>query len=237
MFFTHPIPDRRDIDQIVQESQKYTNDQLQKEAFFRRRATELMDLLESEKPGRGSLLDVGCAIGTELVVAAERGWQPLGIELSQTARELAVKQGLDVMAEPLERCSLPSASFDVVTLNHVLEHQPEPREFLYEVARVLRPDGKLFVSVPNVQTWLYYIKRDRYSWTFQPDHFLHFSVPTLQLTLRTAGFQPLRCWTSRWSDYHYRPAERGRLGRLLDTIARRHNLGIEVFCLCESRPR
>lgn len=238
LFFTHPLPSASAIEEGVASSSKYTEDQIAKRDFFRRRAEALLprltpDLLTPDMP-KPRLLDIGCAIGTELIVASEHGWDAVGIELARSAREIALRAGLDVRGEPLERCNLEDSSFDAVTLNHVLEHQPTPGPFLAQVARVLRPGGLLFVAVPNLYAWLFYLKRSRYSWTFQPDHFLHFSCKTLPLVLRNAGFEVLSCETARSSDYHHPPRERGRFRRALDRLAERHNFGIEIFCLCRA---
>lgn len=121
-------------------------------------------------------------------------------------------------------------SFDLVTLNHVLEHQPDPRLLAREVARVLVPGGLLFVAVPNVHTWLFYLKRGRYTWTFHDDHFVHFTVRTLTQLLETEGYRVLDIETSRWLDHHEPPEETASWVRVLDRIASRWDLGIEIFC-------
>jgi SAM-dependent methyltransferase len=234
LYYTAPLPDTDATESGVAESDKYTQDQLAKEDFFRRRAARLLDDVESRR-GKGALLDVGCAIGTELAVARERGWEAIGLELSKTSLAVARERGLDARGDTLEASTFPDGHFDLVTLNHVLEHIPEPSSFLHEIGRVLRRDGLLFVAVPNVHTWWFYLKGDRYGWTFQDDHFLHFTTGTLSDMLSRHGFEVLDCRTSRWIDYHEPPEARGALFRRLDAFAERRDLGIEVFCLARNR--
>lgn len=230
LYYTTPIPPTDDTASDVAESNKYTEDQLAKEAFFRRRAETLLDDVEGHGV-RGRLLDVGCAIGTELAAARDRGWDAVGLELSKSSLSVARERGFDARGDRLEEAGLPDGSFDLVTLNHVLEHIPAPSSFLSEVQRVLRPGGLLFVAVPNVETWWIHLKGDRYGWTFQDDHFLHFSRKTLSNLLERHGFELLDAKTSRWLDYHEPPEERGAFFRWLDRIAEQRDLGIEVFCL------
>lgn len=220
----------------VAESNKYTEDQLAKEDFFRRRADHLLDEVES-RGVRGRLLDVGCAIGTELAAAQARGWEAIGLELSKTSLAVARERGLDARGDRLDEAGLADGHFDLVTLNHVLEHIPDPAPFLADVCRVLRPGGLLFVAVPNVETWWVRVKGDRYGWTFQDDHFLHFSRSTLSRMLERHHFEILDAHTSRWIDYHEPAAERGAVFRWIDRAAEQRDLGIEVFCLAQKTTR
>jgi len=180
-------------------------------------------------PGR--LLDIGCAIGTELVVARERGWQAIGTELSSSSVRVARGQGLDVRDRLLNECDFPDGRFDLVTLNHVLEHIHEPRPFLAEVRRVMNDDGLLFISVPNVNAWMRYLLRRNYSWTFQDDHFCHFSPPSLSRLLARHGLAPIEVKTSRWCDFHDELRYRSLPFRVINTIVEQLGAGIEIFCL------
>ena len=235
LYYVTPLPEAEAVERAVQHSDKYTEDQLAKEAFFRRRAVQVLEDVERRRGGPGRLLDVGCAIGSELAVARERGWEAIGLELSASSLAVARSRGHDVREQTLEGSGFAEARFDLVTLNHVLEHIPRPSAVLAEIHRVLAQDGLLFVAVPNVRTWWFYVKRRRYGWTFQDDHFLHFSVDTLARLLRAHGFEVVDERTSRWLDYHEPPESRGPLWRALDAFAERHDLGIEIFCLARRR--
>jgi SAM-dependent methyltransferase len=107
----------------------------------------LVDAFERLRPP-GRLLEVGSAAGGLLQHARERGWTVRGIELSQAAVERARGLGLDVTQGDLESARLPDAAFDLVYLGDVLEHVPDCRAVLAEVARVLAPDGFLVLRGP-----------------------------------------------------------------------------------------
>lgn len=103
----------------------------------------------------GRLLDVGC--GTKPYRSLFEVSEYVGLEIdSPVARQRGVADVFYAGREfPFE-----SASFDTVLCNQVLEHVFNPDEFLREIERVLRPGGKLLLTVPFVwdeheQPWDY----------------------------------------------------------------------------------
>ncbi|MFC7309042.1 class I SAM-dependent methyltransferase [Streptomyces monticola] len=147
-------------------------------------------LLPHIKPRRW--LDVGTAHGHFCAVAKEVFPDTVfdgldcgdGVEEARrTGRIERAHQGfLPELAESLE------GQYDVVSMNHVLEHTTDPRANLAAAHRVLRPGGHLLIDVPNPES-PFARRFGRYwlSW-FQPQH-LHF-VPlgNLRTALREAGF-------------------------------------------------
>lgn len=98
---------------------------------------------------KGRLLDVGCASGWLLKHAAERGWETRGVELSPDAVARGRARGLDVVQGDLLAARLPAAHFDLVYMGDVLEHVPDCRAVLEEVARVLKPGGLIYLRGPT----------------------------------------------------------------------------------------
>lgn len=117
------------------------------EASFRAENAGLLERFEPYR-GQGRLLDVGCASGWLLKHAAERGWRVTGVELSGDAVAHARGLGLDVRQGTLAEAALPAASFDLVYMGDVLEHVPDCREAVAEVARLLAPGGHFFLRGP-----------------------------------------------------------------------------------------
>lgn len=107
----------------------------------------LLDAFEA-LGSRGRLLDVGCASGWLLAHARARGWQAKGVELSDSAARFARERGLDVFHGELLGAQLPASSFDLIYLGDVLEHVPDCRATLGEVARLLSPGGHLYLRGP-----------------------------------------------------------------------------------------
>lgn len=117
------------------------------EAAFRGETRGLLDAFAA-LGARGRLLEVGCAAGWLLKHARERGWQVQGVEISPQAVAHARGLGLEVFQGDLIAARLPAAHFDLVYMGDVLEHVPDCRAVLAEVARVLRPGGWLYLRGP-----------------------------------------------------------------------------------------
>ncbi len=138
-----------------------------------------LDLVLRAKRG-GRLLDVGCASGTLLWLAREKGFAVTGVEIARGAAEFARSVlALDVFIGQLEEANFPDRRFDVVTMFHSLEHLPEPRRTLREAGRVLRDDGVLIVVVPNLAGWSAAREGARWRWLQPQNHYSHFTPDTL----------------------------------------------------------
>ena len=107
----------------------------------------LLDAFERLGPP-GRLLEVGCASGWLLKHAAARGWKAVGVEPSTAAAAFARSLGVEVFHGDIQAAGLAAASFDLVYMGDVLEHVPDCRATLTEVARVLAPAGHLYLRGP-----------------------------------------------------------------------------------------
>ncbi len=109
-------------------------------------------LVKKTAPGAKSLLDYGSGTGDFLAAAGESGYRITGIEPDQTARKVATRtHGLELL-DPGALHSMPAASFDVITLWHVLEHIHELDQTVKAFSRLLRPGGVLVAAVPNASS-------------------------------------------------------------------------------------
>ncbi|HEX6736826.1 MAG TPA: class I SAM-dependent methyltransferase [Vicinamibacteria bacterium] len=164
---------------------------------LREKAERLLRVVERHGP-RGRLLDIGCALGFTLEVARERGWEAAGVEASPAAAEDAARRlGPAVPIAPdLEQARFPDASFDAVTLWDVIEHLPDPRQSLLEVARLLRPGGVCSVVTPDVGSLAAKVLGARWEeMQKMPEHIYFFDRRSLATLLRATGFEPLEWGT------------------------------------------
>lgn len=141
----------------------------------------------------GKILDVGCGAGYFLAVAKENGWGTHGIEVSKIAASYArEKFGIDVFVGELREAGYPDEYFDVVTLWHVLAHLPDPSETLAEVNRVLKKDGLLVLTVPNIGGFQAKIFKEFWFHLDVPRHLYFFELGTLKQMLGKSGFKVLK---------------------------------------------
>lgn len=138
------------------------------------------------KPGR--ILDIGCATGLFLDGMKSLGWETVGVEPSDVAAQYArTRMGLNVFHGTLESAAFPDSSFDVVTLWDVFEHLHDPIATLAEIRRILRPDGKLVISIPNPDSFeAHFFKQHWLGWDL-PRHLNLFRPLHLETRLRSLG--------------------------------------------------
>lgn len=142
---------------------------------------------------KGSVLDVGCATGTFLRLAIDRGWQCNGVEIADYARErVQTELGIPVAAS-LDDLP-PGAQYDVVTLHHVLEHIHDPLGFLSDHVRS-RVGRRLLIEVPNFASLGSRVHGPAWK-DLRPDqHVLHYTPETLGRLVEQAGFKIHRIYT------------------------------------------
>lgn len=150
----------------------------------------------------GKLLDIGCATGTFLGYMQPYGFECYGIEPGENAAEFGRQTyGVDILTGTLEDSNFPDDMFDMVTLWDVLEHVADPRETLLEVARILKPNGTLIVSLPNPTAFdatlfgAYWVGWER------PRHLTLYSPKLLQALLAETGFSltAKESFAGRWA--------------------------------------
>lgn len=135
------------------------------------------------------VLDVGCGRGRMLHALRRRGWEVLGTQLSRPAQEAAQAAGVPVRLGELPALDLEPASFDAITLFHVLEHVTDPRRYLDTVHNLLRPGGLLVIEVPDHGSPGFRLLGVRHLCTDYPHHLYFFTRGTLSRLLHAAGFQ------------------------------------------------
>lgn len=136
----------------------------------------------------GNLLEVGCSTGNFLNIAKST-YNVKGVEIARWAVDHAKEQELDVDCGTLENSTISSSSFDVIASTEVIEHLHQPRCFFAECARILKPDGILFLTSGNIESVFAKIRKNRW-WYLAPEiHLSYFSPKTLDFILKDNGFE------------------------------------------------
>jgi SAM-dependent methyltransferase len=148
--------------------------------------------LVQQYKGKGRFLDVGAGFGFFLSEMKSRGWEVMGVEISQKGMDYARDVlGLTIHQGPLEKITLPENYFDAVTGFYVIEHLPNPMPFLKECHRILKPGGLLLLRYPHTTPIknllsLFGIENRLYD---LPAHLSDFSPDMIQRCLERVGFE------------------------------------------------
>lgn len=143
----------------------------------------------------GRFLDVGCSGGFIVEAAREAGFGAVGIDLDRPAIDYARKHypGSDFYCGTIEDFAATSPqAFDLIYTSEVIEHVPEVRSFCGKLAQLLRPDGILYVTTPDISHWRR--PRDVRQWDGfgPPAHLIYFNPKSLTDLLASFGLTILR---------------------------------------------
>jgi len=138
----------------------------------------------------GKLLDIGCSYGNYLKKMETLGWEVYGTEINEKAVEYAnEKLKLDVDNIFFEENQYVDSFFDIVNMNMVVEHIYEPNNTIKEVARILKNNGQLMLSVPDISGFESTFYK-QYAYGLQvPEHLQHFTPRTITILLEQNGFK------------------------------------------------
>jgi SAM-dependent methyltransferase len=128
-------------------------------------------------------LDIGSSAGS-LMKAVKDAYRcaSMGVEPGDAYREFSRQRSLQTVAALGELGAERRASFDLISMSHMLEHIPDPVQYLEMLRRDwLTPDGFILVEVPNPFGHQ----------SYELAHLLAFSPRTLKQTLQAAGFDVL----------------------------------------------
>ncbi|GAA6769078.1 class I SAM-dependent methyltransferase [Flavobacterium sp. CGRL1] len=184
MLITSPQPDLENLGRYY-ESEDYISHTDNKRSVFEKAyhfvksiaLKNKLNLINSEQSQKGKILDIGAGTGDFLLTAKNDGWNVIGIEPSDRAKNIAKQKGIS-FAE--ETASLENNSFDVITMWHVLEHVPNLELQIQELKRLLKPTGTLIVAVPNFKSFDAEHYGEFWAAFDVPIHFWHFSKKAIK---------------------------------------------------------
>jgi len=138
----------------------------------------------------GKILDVGCADGRHFDILKRFGkWQFVGIDFNDEIVCKGQKAGREIYSTTLEKFNYPEQSFDLIIMDHLLEHVVNPVETLHCACRLLKKDGYILGAIPNINS-LDRIFFGRYWGGYHfPRHLWHFTPETLSVVLLKTGFK------------------------------------------------
>jgi 2-polyprenyl-3-methyl-5-hydroxy-6-metoxy-1,4-benzoquinol methylase len=127
------------------------------------------------------LLDAGCGSGRTLE-ELERYGDVCGIDVNSEAADAARARGHEVVTGPLEQLPWEAARFDVITCLDVIEHLPDERPAMLELARVCKPEGWMVLTVPAYPAlWSHHDEANH--------HYRRYSRRTLRAAVAGAGWR------------------------------------------------
>jgi len=155
---------------------------------------EKYDLFEKylDKNNR-SIVDIGSGLGLFLSTGKKRGWQTKGVEPSKESCVYSKGLGLDVSNIYLNEHNYRKiGKYDVVHMNEVLEHLPDPNKMMQVVKDLLNPNGLICIVSPNdfnpLQVAYVESSKSVEWWISPPEHINYFNHDSASALLEKHGF-------------------------------------------------
>lgn len=141
------------------------------------------------------ILDVGCGSGLSLLEAKALGATAFGIEADPNVRPIAEALDLNIHFGSLHDEPFAGENFDLIIMNQVIEHVPEPDEALNIMRKRLAPGGRIILVFPNQAALGRRLTGSRWIHWHIPFHLHHFDQKTMKRLAERCGLKIARMRT------------------------------------------
>ena len=208
----HEALANRSEEELAEIERGYMRQRVEKETLQVRDYADTRSQLNALYPNRGLLLEIGSGFGYLLKEFENDGWRVKGVDPDvQASRYARDHNGVEAITGTLQDAGLEPGSVDVVIMNHVIEHVPDPLSLLKDIHHVLKPGGHFVMETPVYDTLTYRLLGRRERSLSCDGHIYFFTTPTLEHMFQRAGFGLIR---------------RRRVGRSLTLDRLAYNVGV-----------
>ncbi len=183
--FLNPMPKPKDMAFYYRTQFSYDVGKIE-ETRTRSRARNIVRILRRMKPNGKELLDIGSGYGYFLNEAQKQEYDVTGIEPSKalyTYSKRYLKAHM-INTDFQSFLKINKNNYDIITLIHVIEHLPDPKQTLEQIIGLLKPGGILYIETPNLDSHLYETEQDHYTFLTPPDHLWIFSPSSIRELLK-----------------------------------------------------
>ena len=194
--FVYPLPDHRVLEGYYANTSYHTGERYSTDKMTRGGIQiweKRLQNIQSLGYRKGHILDVGCATGLFLRTAKNIGWTIKGLEISKNATATAKNLlGKDKIKQVDLLQFNTNDAFDVITMWALLEHVTEPLKYIQKITALLKPNGLLAFSTPNLHSLSRYLLKNQWKYYNPPEHLFYFTPKLLKEILFNNGFN--RVW-------------------------------------------
>lgn len=150
----------------------------------------------------GKMLEIGCGVGDFLHTMEQHGWECMGVEPSEEAKEIARKRMKAELFSPDDINEMPDESFDLITMWHVLEHVDDLKWQVEQLSRLIKKGGRIVIAVPNYKSLDAQYYKELWAAYDVPRHLNHFNSKTIANIFKTKGLELKKTDKLVWDAYY-----------------------------------
>lgn len=190
LHFVNPLPS--DTELQLYYNHEYRIPAYQKDKVVLKSKRIIAILKERGLPEGSKIFDLGASHGYFLHEAKKNGYVPFGVELSKEACTNAKKTyGIEIdncffADSPLSK---EENFFEVTSMLDVLEHLTDPNIILSGFRKILKTNGRVVLTLPNIDSTEYKLYGRYWEWLSPPDHLYYYSPKTITSLLAKHGFE------------------------------------------------
>ncbi|MFK7748898.1 MAG: class I SAM-dependent methyltransferase [Kordia sp.] len=148
------------------------------------------------------VLDIGCGTGDFLAMAKKYKWDIAGIEPDAQARKIAAEKTAIEIHTNDWLSEIADNSFDAITMWHVLEHVPNLEEQIQTLKRIIKPNGSIFVAVPNFKSHDATHYKELWAAYDVPRHLWHFSQQSIKSLFGKENLKVVKILPMKFDAYY-----------------------------------
>ena len=208
LLYTMPRPEKEKIGAYYKSNEYYSHQENKKgfipKLYEKVKKTNLKYKYKLATKGLdiGKMLDIGSGVGDFLHTAESHGWQCIGVEPSEDAKNIARQRTKANLIESAEIENLPDQMFDVITMWHVLEHVDNLRWEVEQLQRLIKPKGRIVIALPNYKSYDGQYYKEKWAAYDVPRHLNHFNRTTIVKIFNTNGLKLISTDKLKWDAYY-----------------------------------
>jgi len=206
--FTNPRPKESDLGRYYKSEEYISHSNSNKGLFGLLYQTvrnytlkEKYELVNRKKRGN-KILDIGCATGQLLHVFKDRGWNCIGIEPDEAARDFAKSEYDLSVFSPEKLQEFEPHSFDVISMWHVLEHVSDLDTRMKELKNLIKDNGFVFIALPNLESWDAQHYGKYWAGLDVPRHLYHFTKSDVKTLFEKHQFEMVKILPMKFDSFY-----------------------------------
>ena len=167
-----------------------------------------LTLINSFQTEEKKILDIGAGTGDFLKICSDNSWTVTGIEPNESARGIASEKSgkkggrFFETVQDLKKEENVFLGFDVITMWHVLEHVPNLDETIFNLKKLLKPEGVIIVAVPNFKSFDASYYKAHWAAYDVPRHLWHFSQTAIRRLFFFQGMEVVKTLPMKFDSFY-----------------------------------